>query len=444
MIPEKYIQNMINRLHNRKLPLHSLLILQNDTLVAEEYFYPCKKDDLHRVFSIAKTFVAIGIGLCEEEGLLNRQDKILSYFPEYEKEDTHPWIREMTIENMLMMRTCHATTTYKHNADLDWIESFFTVTPTHKPGTIFHYDTSSAHVLCALVERLTHRNCLDYIKEKLSSLHFSKESYLLKDPFGHSHGGSGLMATSMDLMKLGYFLLKEGNIGGIQLLSKEYIKLATSNLTSTRVTAGIPAEAQGYGYMIWRHERNGFTCYGMGGQLVIVCPNQNMICVTTADTQGMAGGNQLIYDAFFEEILDKTEGTSQDVSSTFCGTFPEDYCHRVYELQDNKSGFLRMEIKKREDDFCLRIYTADSTHEIAFGLEELKKGTLCSYDTYGTATLLDPSTLYIRCNLMDTCLGSLHFQLFFEETELTVFIKKVEESLFGEFNGHFHGKRITL
>ena len=93
MIPEKYIQNMINRLHNRKLPLHSLLILQNDTLVAEEYFYPCKKDDLHRVFSIAKTFVAIGIGLCEEEGLLNRQDKILSYFPEYEKEDTHPWIR---------------------------------------------------------------------------------------------------------------------------------------------------------------------------------------------------------------------------------------------------------------------------------------------------------------------------------------------------------------
>ena len=67
---------------------------------------------------------------------------------------------------MLMMRTCHASTTYKVDMKSDWVESFFIVPPTHKPGTVFHYDTSAAHVLCALVEKLTHMPMLDYMKEK--------------------------------------------------------------------------------------------------------------------------------------------------------------------------------------------------------------------------------------------------------------------------------------
>lgn len=91
---------------------------------------------------------------------------------------------------------------------------------------------------------------LDYLKLKLSPLGLSKESYMLKDPFGTSMGGTGLVATSMDLLKFGYFIAHKGEINGIQLLSSDYIDLATSKLSDTCVTAPIPSEAAGYGSIL--------------------------------------------------------------------------------------------------------------------------------------------------------------------------------------------------
>ena len=60
---------------------------------------------------------------------------------------------------------------------------------------------------------------LDYIKSKLSALGISEKSYMLTVPFSVSMGGSGLVATPKDILKFGYFLLKEGNIEGKVLLS---------------------------------------------------------------------------------------------------------------------------------------------------------------------------------------------------------------------------------
>lgn len=162
--------------------MHSFLLMRHDTLIAEGYYAPYQKDTLHRMFSISKSFTSIAIGLLEAEGKLSLDDPIVSYFPDKIPANVHPWIAAMTIRDMLMMRTCHAATTYKVDMKSDWVESFFTVPPTHPAGKLFHYDTSSAHTLSALVERLSGMPMLDYLKEKLSVLEFSDESYMLTDP----------------------------------------------------------------------------------------------------------------------------------------------------------------------------------------------------------------------------------------------------------------------
>ena len=117
----------------------------------------------------------------------------------------------MTIENMLKMQTCYNMTTYnKTSTTENWVRSFFQTEPTHRPGTLFMYDTSSSHTLCALVEKLTGEKMLDYLKEKLlRQIGFSEESYIIEDPFGTSMGGSGLMATPEDLLRTGCMLLKQ-------------------------------------------------------------------------------------------------------------------------------------------------------------------------------------------------------------------------------------------
>jgi CubicO group peptidase (beta-lactamase class C family) len=78
------------------------------------------------MFSISKSFTSIAIGLLADEGRLSLEDPVIKYFPEKlpDKDSIHPWVAQMTIKDMLMMRTCHASTTYKLDMSSDWVASF--------------------------------------------------------------------------------------------------------------------------------------------------------------------------------------------------------------------------------------------------------------------------------------------------------------------------------
>lgn len=449
--------------------MHSILLLHKDKLIAEGYYAPYTADTLHRMFSISKSFTSIAIGLLEAEGKLALSDKICGYFPEYVSDDTHPWILEMTIRDMLMMRTCHAATTYKLNMQSDWVESFFTVAPTHPAGKLFHYDTSSAHTLCALVEKLTGMDMLSYLKKKLAPLGLSDESYMIKDPFGVSMGGSGLVAKPMDILKFGYLILQDGVLDGKPLIPAEYIHAATANLTPTKMTAPLPSEACGYGYQIWRNERGGYVCYGMGGQFIIFLPEYNLICVTTADTQGMAGGNQLIYDALYDEIVTNiaTEPLPNDISAQqdlaallqnlsimpLNGTLSSPCTGKIsgkqYSLIENANDFSKLSVEFTNSSLSgdiptqgiLRFTLHKKDCELHFGLGNLQCGIFPLYGMKYAASgeWLSENTLYIRAHIIDEYVGSVRFEITFNDNNVTVFMKKVEESLFSEFNGHLYG-----
>ena len=151
-IPSRNILQFIERLEASKVPMHSLLLLHHDKLIAEGYYAPYKADTLHRMFSISKSFTSVAIGLLEAEGKIKLSDHISQYFPEYITEQTHPWILNMTIEDMLMMRTCHASTTYKLNMHSDWVESFFImILPLHIHSV--HWLKSLAVWICSPISR---------------------------------------------------------------------------------------------------------------------------------------------------------------------------------------------------------------------------------------------------------------------------------------------------
>lgn len=482
-IPSECIVRLIDRLQKRQIPMHSLLLMHCDKLIFEGYYAPLTANSLHRMFSISKSFTSIAIGLLVDEGSISLEDPIIKYFPEKlpTHGDIHPWIAQMTIKHMLMMRTCHASTTYKLDLSSDWVASFFTTPPTHPSGTVFHYDTSAAHTLCALVEKLTGQNMLDYLKEKLHILGFSKESYMIKDLFGVSMGGSGLVALPIDLMKFGYFIAHRGLVLGEQLLSPSYIDMAVSPLTANCVTAPLPSEAQGYGLQFWRNEQNGFTCYGMGGQLIIFLPDYQLICVTTADTQSIQGGNQQIYDALYEELLPHiqkqalphnkmaekalnetlsslaikplTNAFAQDIPTK--NTFTKNAC--VPEFFDSINGeiFYVQNASSDFQSFCVllgeNIGTLSFTHKntpytISFGIGSIQTGSFPIYNLQYAASgaWLFDGTFLIKAHIIDAYIGTVQFQLSFQNDGLIIFMTKKEESLFHEFHGHLYCKMQSI
>lgn len=457
------VKGFIEDLQKAEIPMHSFILMHKDTIISEGYYAPTTKDSLHRMFSISKSLTALGIGLLIDEGKLSLSDKIIDYFPDKLPKEIHPWLAATTIEHMLSMRTCHDRATYVINQTPDWTESFFTVKPALPPGRLFYYDTSAAQVMCSLVERITGMPLLDYLKVKFAELELSSDSYMLKAPCGASIGGSGLMATSMDMMKIGYLLSHKGNIGGRQLISSDYISRITSKISDTRFNVGIPAEADGYGMQIWRYKRNGYMCYGMGGQFIIVIPDKELVLVTTADTQGINGGNQAIHDAFLNNIVDKIQAEpilysneelreyEKMLDNLALASVPYAQFESTQQLMSCLKGkVFKMDDNPHFDNFSFEFtpeggtvsYTLDGQNmSHSFGFGKLIKSIFPKYDMtcYSSGTWTTEDTLYIKMNVLDAFLGTILMEFSFLNNEITMAVKKIEESIFTEYNGLFHG-----
>lgn len=494
-IPSRGILELLEELKEKHIPMHSFLLWRQDRFIVEGYYAPCKRDDLHRMFSVTKSFVSAAVGILCDRGLCSLDDPIINYFPEYLPRTVHPWLAQTTIRHMLMMRSCHASSTYKRDLKANWVQSFFTVTPTHRPGTVFHYDSSAAHVLGALVEKLTGKKLLDFLREAfLDEIGFSKKAYILEDPSGTSMGGSGLMATSRDLLLFAILIANGGELNGKQYIPAWYLKEAVSFRTPNCATGPIPEECLGYGYQFWRGRHSSIFCYGMGGQLAIILPQYRLVCVTTADTQDYAGGNQVIFDAIYEHLLPMLEGHplsgSRDWSSVlkhYLGRLtiaplprslalplPEnaddrfnaysnpdqDRFDRVpYRIVDPSRGPIQSPDHTDEAfPVCIRGFLSvsftfcqaggvlsysynQSDCELAFGFGHMMEGRFPIYGMKcaASAAWLSPSCLYIRIHLLDTSVGLIHIQAYFGDGDVTLFLRKQEETLFSEFSGHLYG-----
>ena len=460
-IDAKWIKNFAERLENCHLPMHSFILVKDDKIIAESYYAPYKADTLHRMFSITKSFVSIAIGLLEAEGKLSINDKIVDYFPEKLPESELSLYRaEMTIRNMLMMATCHQMTTYKLPGVTDWVGSFFTTPPTHVPGTSFSYDTSSTHTLCALVEKLSGMKMLDYLRVKfLDEIGFSKDAYVMEAPGGESYGGSCLMATPMDLLKFIYVISKNGKVNGKQLLPEEYVKAATAWQIDTYGKSSTWEEMQGYGYQFWRTTHNGFCCYGMGGQYACFYPEQNMMLITTADTQGRAGGTQLIFDAFYQEIYDKI-GTDLGEDSIDLAEYlatraliPVEgsenasvlkYINNAkFIMDENAKGFKWISIELENNEGILHYETGEGTFALSFGIgyNKVTEFPKYQYKSAVSGAFRDDNTFLIKANIVDECIGNVFIQLVFKNDEITVLMRKFEETMFNEFDCFISGHR---
>lgn len=458
-LSSKSLLEFLTKMDNALVPIHSITISRNGKIALEAYWKPFDENTLHRMYSCTKSFVSIAIGELEGEGKLSIEDPIIKYFPEYDTPSLSPELRRCTIKNMLMMASPHRRTAYKEGAkswsyikefsDHDWVSSFFTVKADHEPGEVFIYDTSATQTLASLVERLSSKDLLSYLRATfLKDVPFSKEAYILKAPGGASAGGSGLLAKSKDMLSV---------LDKVMHSDSAYLKAATTKRIDTAIGSrgGLIDTSSGYGYQIWMNS-HGYMFYGMGSQLILAIPEKDMIVVVTADTQGNGGAESILFDEIWR-IVDSAsdplppDTASYDALSLYISTLElkkvegEAISNAVCEINgkeflfdSNSLSLTSLKCDFKESEGVLAFKIENEEYRIPFGLGHniLTTGYLeGSVPMYSSAAWQSERCLAIRACYVGEELGSIEIQLSFNAGRLTVYIKECGELSIRPMNG---------
>jgi len=288
------IAGMLRDIRDTGADIHSMLIMRHSRLVFEHYFAPYTAETPHSMFSCSKTFTSMLIGIAQDKGLLSVSDRVLSFFPEKDVASPSDNLRAMTIEDLLMMGSGNAQDTFPAmreamgGPDADFVSIFLNRPVEYKPGTHFVYNTGATYMLSAILTRVTGRTALELAEEWLFAPMDIRGATWETCPRGVNLGGTGLHITPRDMLKMGMLLLAGGRWKDRQLVSPEYVAAAQKKHIENR--SGDPNQdpnwAAGYCYQIWRCSFGAYRADGMGGQFIVVMPEQDMVVVFTSALGG--------------------------------------------------------------------------------------------------------------------------------------------------------------
>ena len=460
-VPSEAIISFMDDLEQNNMNMHSFMLIRNGKILAECYWPYFSADKKHRMFSVSKSFTSVAIGMMIDEGRISLDDKVADFFPEYLPENPHPYILQATVRHLLTMSTFNPSTSSGHD---DWVKAFFyDPREKHEPGTRFFYDTSATNVLCGIVEKLNGRPILEYMRPVLDEIGICKDIWCIRSPEGRSWTGSGIMATTEDLARFALLCMNMGEWNGKQLISREYMKAATSYQ--------IDNGAQGYGYQFWCIRDGGFACDGLGGQYALCLPGKNIILITTADNQAISNYSSVIKEAFYKlagkveqptlpENIIAQKNLEEKISNVFT-PLPEGskttvnaskYSGVRYSLGENRMRIKWMSVDISSEKCILRYGNNAGEHSIILGMGEYKFqkfpekyygaqiGTVeKNYDTIAAAAWKDENTLSGLIYSIDDYLGSINLTMSFTDNKLNVNMRKVGNYFFDNYQGSAEG-----
>lgn len=256
-ISSKAINQFIDSVIDKNINLHSFMLVRHGQVAAEGYFYPFDEPMLHNIFSVSKSVTSAAIGIAIDEGLISLNDRVIDYFPEKLVQPVHPYTELMTIEHLLTMATVHRGSTNTKRED--WVKTFLNTPPSHLPGTIFSYDTTGTHTLCAILQQVTGMTIQQYLSTRLFDPLGIGVIEWESCPMNINKGGSGIKCTTEDMAKLGQLYLQLGIWNGTQILPMDWVEWSTSKQIDTSNTRMMLLDGQkGYGYQFWRVRNNAY------------------------------------------------------------------------------------------------------------------------------------------------------------------------------------------
>lgn len=270
------------------------IIIKNGYIVA-------KWGDINRVdmtFSVTKSYLSTVAGLAYDNSWINSvEDKVSSYV--WDKTFAGAHNSKITWEHLLNQSSDWSGELFgmKDWADRppreggidDWKNRKY-----HVPGTNFEYNDVRVNVLAYSLLQVWRKPLPQVLKNRImdpigasstwrwygyENSWVNIDGVSVQSVSGGGHSGGGVFINTLDQARFGLLFMNNGNWDGEQLISKDWIEMATT-----------PSKAnQGYGFMWWLNKgeraieglpENIFWGAGFGGNYVVIDPENKILIVT--------------------------------------------------------------------------------------------------------------------------------------------------------------------
>ncbi len=269
------------------------MVIHKDTVVFEQYYRDLQPDETHISWSVAKSFVATMIGILHDEGKFQLMDPITKYLPELKGTGYDG----VAIKHILQMSSGvgYNEDYGDFNSDINRFGRAFaagsplidftkSLERAREPGTFCHYVSIDTQVLGFLIKKLSGKTVTEFMTERIwEPMGMEHTGEWIVDNTGMEMVLGGLNATLRDYAKLGVLYLNDGEFNGKQIVSKEWVKMATTpdapHLMPDQTE--LSTHHHGYGFQWWipQIDEGDFFAVGIYNQFVYVQPSKDLVIV---------------------------------------------------------------------------------------------------------------------------------------------------------------------
>jgi len=285
-----------------------IVAYKDDEIVYEDTWNGYKRDDAVHIMSATKSIVSLLYGIALDKGFIKSiDDKVLTYFPDYQVKRGEKTVYDVTIRHLLTMRA-----PYKGKGDPwtkvcssdNWTYASLDFLGGRKGITgEFDYRTVCLHILSGILYSASGMRPVDFANEflfkplniprhtgyyaetALEHKEFTldkgpKENIWFSDNQDIATPGYGLCMSAEDMSKIGQLCLDKGRYKGQRIISSEWID---------EMTVPVPVEdkwfkGMHYGYLWWiiNTDKKIYAAIGNSGNIVYINPVENIVISITS------------------------------------------------------------------------------------------------------------------------------------------------------------------
>ena len=166
-VSSKTLSEFIDRCLELNKEIHSFMVIRNNKIACEVYREPFNKESNHMMYSVSKSFTSTAIGFAIDEGYFKVDTRFVEIFPEARGEKLDEYLEELTVEDLLTMRSGKEVSPFLDKTKDRWFQDIMASNWISEPGTEFLYVSENMYLLCAIIHKVVGMSVMDYLKPRL-------------------------------------------------------------------------------------------------------------------------------------------------------------------------------------------------------------------------------------------------------------------------------------